>query len=128
MRRFIVAVASTLPLMTGLAFASEVVQIAPFAPEILVPRPAEDEVNRLAVFEIGAGAVLGVIAANVVSGGMITPILMGASFGMPASAAAAAGPVVQATSATMVAAHAGILVVGAAIGAAVGNWLFGTSS
>ena len=89
-----------------------------------------------------AGAVIGVIAANVISGGMITPILMGVGFGMPAEAAAVAAapvapafaampaaaanvaaPVVAATSATMVAAHAGIIVVGSAIGAAVGNWL-----
>jgi hypothetical protein len=150
MRRFIAAAASTLLLTTGLAEAGEPVQIVPFAAEGLMPRPAEVEVSRVPIFEIGAGAVIGVIAANVISGGMITPILMGAGFGMPAGVAAAAAPVaagavpaavaalpaaaagvaapvVAATSATMVAAHAGIIVVGGAIGAAVGNWLFGTS-
>ena len=129
MRRFIAAAASTLLLTTGLAAAGELMQIAPFSPEMLMPRPAEVEVSRLPVFEIGAGAVVGVIAANVISGGMITPILMGVGFGMPAdaavptAAASVAAPVVAATSAAMVAAHAGIIIVGGAVGAAVGNWL-----
>ena len=150
MRRSIVAATSALLVTTGLAVAGEPVQMVPFAEEVLAPRPAQIEANRFPVFAIGAGAVIGVIAANVISGGMITPILMGVGFGMPASVAAAAtpvaagavpaavaaapaagasvaAPVVAATSVTMAAAHAGIIVAGGAIGAAVGNWLFGTS-
>ena len=131
MRRFIVVAVSTLLFATSIASAT-----------------AEEaaKVSRLQVLAIGAGAIVGVVAANVISGGMITPILMGVGFGMPAEAAAVAAapvapafaampaaaanvaaPVVAATSATMAAAHAGIIVVGGAIGAAVGNWLFGTS-
>ncbi len=140
------AAASGLLLTTDLSAAGEPVQIVPFTQEMLIPPPAEVEVSRLPVFEVGAGAVVGVIAANVISGGMVTPILMGVGFGMPAEAAAVAAapvapafaampaaaanvaaPVVAATSATMAAAHAGIVVAGGAIGAAVGNWLFGTS-
>ena len=60
---------------------------------------------------------------------MITPILMGEGIGMPAgaavpaTAASVAAPDVAATSVAMVATHAGIIVVGGTIGAAIGNWL-----
>src|SRR5260221_3069610 len=91
MRRFIIAAAGTLLFTTGLAAAGEPVQIVPFAQEMFMPPPpAEVEVSRLRVFAIGAGAVVGVIAANVISGGMITPILMAAGFGMPADVVATA--------------------------------------
>ncbi len=120
------AAASGLLLTTDLSAAGEPVQIVPFTQEMLMPRPAEVEVSRLPVFEVGAGAVIGVIAANVISGGMITPILTGAAVGMPANAIAAAS-VVEAASAATVAAQAGIIIVGGAVGAAVGNWLSGGS-
>jgi hypothetical protein len=140
MHRSIAVAVSMLILMTGLAIAEEPVRMVPLAEAVPMPRPAEVEVSRLRVVAIGAGAVLGVIAANFVSGGMVTPILAGVSFAMPADAAAAApavaaapgavasvaAPVVSATTATMAAVHVGIVVVGGAIGAAVGNWLYGT--
>lgn len=138
MRRFIVVAASILLLTSALARAEEPVRMVPLSAAVPMPRPVEVEVSRFRVVAIGAGAVVGMIAANVISGGMITPFLAGVSLAMPAEAAAvvpvaaaagpavAAVPVVAATSATMMAVHAGIIVAGSVIGAAVGNWLYGT--
>jgi hypothetical protein len=107
MRRFIVVAVSTLMFATATVSAK-----------------AEESatVSHFQVLAIGAGAIVGVIAANIISGGMITPILTGAAIGMPADAAAAA-TVVETASAATVAAQAGIIIVGGAVGAAVGNWL-----
>jgi hypothetical protein len=108
MRRFIVIAASTFL----------------FATTVIAPARAESSaVSHVQVIAIGAGAIVGVIAANIISGGMITPILTGAAVGMPADAAAAAAGVVEAATDASVLAQAGIIIVGGAVGAAVGNWL-----
>src|SRR5262249_18904249 len=107
MRRFAIAVASTLLLATSVASAR-----------------AEDAAgpSRLQVFAIGAGAAVGAIASNVISGGMVTPILTGAAFSVPADAGAAA-TMVEAAATETAAVQAGIIVVGGAVGAMVGDWL-----
>jgi len=104
MRRSIVVAVSTLFLATSIASAS-------------AEEPAK--VSDFQVFAIGAGAVVGVIAANIISGGMITPILTGAAVGMPADAVAAVSMFESAS----VLAQTGIIIVGGAVGAMVGNWL-----
>jgi hypothetical protein len=140
MRRSI-AIASVLlfPIMAAAQEATPpAVAVTPPPPTLVIPMPREPEtgVNGFRILAISAGAVVGVVAANFISGGMITPMLMGAGVGMPVDAAAAvaaapaaaagvAGPAVAATSAAMVAAHAGIIIVGGAVGGAVGNWLYG---
>lgn len=149
MRRFIVVAASMLLLTTGLAIAEEPVRMVPLAEAVPLPRLPEVAVSRLHVVAIGAGAVFGVIAVNIVSGGMITPFLAGVSLAMPAdatavaaapiaaaatpavaaapaAAASIAAPVVAATTATMMAAQVGLVAIGGVIGATVGNWLYGS--
>src|SRR5258708_4016626 len=106
MRRFIVVDVSALLFATAAAPAS-------------AEEPAK--VSNFQVLAIGAGAIVGVIAANIISGGMITPILTGAAIGMPADTFAAVTAIDSASAAT-VAAQAGIIIVGGAVGAAVGNW------
>jgi len=106
MRRSVIAAATTLVLATSVVSARA------------------EEVSHFQVIAIGAGAIVGVIAANVISGGMITPILTGAAFSMPANGAGAAAAVEAATTASA-AAQAGIIIVGGTIGAVVGSWLAG---
>jgi hypothetical protein len=144
MRRLIVVAASIILLTSGWAGAEEPVQKVPLSAAVPMPRPAVVEVSQFRLVAIGAGAIVGVIAANVLSGGMITPFLAGGSLLMPADAAApiaaaavpavaavpaaaasVAAPVAAATSAAMMATHAGIVAVGGVIGAAGGNWLYG---
>jgi hypothetical protein len=107
MRRFTTIAASALLLSTAVTSAH--------AEEAAGP-------SHLQVFAIGAGAVVGVIAANVITGGTITPILTGAAFSMPADVGAAAG-MVEAAATESAAVQAAVILVGGAVGAAVGNWL-----
>src|SRR5262245_46213935 len=131
MRRFVVIFATLLLFSTviGSEHGSPVTTAVAEPVPVPVLRVAEDSVSPLRVLAIGAGTVVGVIAANVISGGMITPMLAGASLAMPADAVVAAAPVavpaavaavpaaaasvatpvVAATSATMMALHAGII-------------------
>ena len=129
MRRFIVVAASTLLFATVMASengalpASAVALEGTLRPQAApVPGEGPASLSSFRVLAIGAGAIVGVIAANVISGGMITPILTGASFALPADAAMAE-PMFETASAGVVAAQAGIIIVGGAVGAAVGNWL-----
>ena len=104
MRRFIVVAASMLLLTTGLAIAEEPVRMVPLAEAVPLPRLPEVAVSRLHVVAIGAGAVFGVIAVNIVSGGMITPFLAGVSLAMPADATAVAAAPIAAAATPAVAA------------------------
>jgi hypothetical protein len=123
------------------------------SPAQLVPMPPpEADVSRYRVLAIAGGAVIGVIAANVITGGIITPILAVGTGALPAAAAAPAvgAPTLVAASIAadmvmMTAAPTAVL--GATttqvvtrigdgyesartavtdLGAAIGNWLDGT--
>jgi hypothetical protein len=120
MRRSTVIAMSTLVLATSVASAKA------------------EEVSRFQLLAIGAGAIVGVIAANVISGGMITPVLTGAAFGLPADGAGASAALGGATTAiegataaiegavtSTAAAQAAIIIVGGTVGAVVGSWLAG---
>lgn len=106
---------------------SAVVETVPDAPvgapeqslSTAVPQPrlqAETSVYR--VTAIAVGAVAGVVVANAVTGGMITPVLMYGT-GTGASSAMVAGGY------SAVATQALVTAVGAIGGGYIGNWIYG---
>jgi len=93
---------------------------APTSPSLSssVPSPTpEGEASFFRVASIAAGAVGGVIVANALTAGMITPVLLAGSGG--GSAMMAGGTTAFA------AGQAGVTIVGAVVGGYVGNWLYG---
>jgi hypothetical protein len=79
----------------------------------------EAGVSGYRVLAISAGTVVGLIAANYLTAGMITPILAaGTEVGMPGMAAAAAAPVEAAGAAAAAPAAEAVAAVGAAPAAA----------
>lgn len=84
----------------------------------MVPTPVTDsETSFYRVAAIAAGAVGGVIVANALTAGMITPVLLTGSGG--GSAMMAGGGY------ALAAGQAGVTVVGAVVGGYVGNWIYG---
>jgi len=120
------AIAIILLLSPVMALAQTAQQPAPSLAETAPPPefPAM-ELSFYRVAAISAGAVAGVIAVNIASGGMITPIL--------AAGMVDAGPVVGATPAAAMgganylatAAEAFVVGIGAVLGGHAGNWLYG---
>jgi hypothetical protein len=112
------------PAVMAPAYAQQPAAVAP-APTVTtpsqsstVPAPAiEGETSFYRVAAIAAGAVGGVIVANALTAGMITPVLLTGSGG--ASAMMAGGGY------ALTAGQAGVTVVGAVVGGYVGNWLYG---
>ena len=100
-----------------------------------MPTPrVEGTVDGYRVAAIAAGAVVGVIVANVVTGGMITPVLLagaGETGVVAAMPAVAEGSVLAAPEAvtgayyTAMAAQTAVTAAGALIGGYVGNWVYG---
>ncbi len=85
-----------------------------------VPVPAEQtEINGYRVLAIAAGAVGGVVVANAVTGGLITPWLT-------AGMAAGGAPAMVGTNVVMVnTARVVVAAAGAVVGGYVGNWIYG---
>ena len=85
-----------------------------------VPVPAEEvSVNGYRILAIGAGAVGGVVVANLATAGMITPWIT-------AGAATGGMPAVLGTNVVVAnAARAVVITAGALGGGMVGNWLYG---
>jgi hypothetical protein len=85
-----------------------------------VPVPSEEvDVNGYRILAIGAGAVGGVIVANLATAGMITPWIT-------AGAATGGMPAVMGSNVVVVnAARAVVLTAGALGGGTIGNWLYG---
>ena len=113
-------------------------QTAQTAPSLAegVPTPrVEGTIDGYRVAAIAAGAVVGVIVANVVTGGMITPVLLagageaGVVAAMPAvaegSVFAAAPEAVTGGYYAAMAAQTAVTAAGALIGGYVGNWVYG---
>ena len=85
-----------------------------------VPVPSEEvDVNGYRILAIGAGAVGGVIVANLATAGMITPWIT-------AGAATGGMPAVMGSNVVVVnAARAVVLAAGALGGGTIGNWPYG---
>lgn len=79
MRHFIVAASLPLPIVASLLLYPVAAAAAQDAP---VP-PVDTNASGYRVLAIAAGAVAGVIVANIVTSGMITPMLMAATSGSP---------------------------------------------
>ena len=97
-----------------------------------MPEPRAAELSFRHVAAISVGAVAGVIVVNMVTGGMIMPILAAglvetAPVTVPATGAAAV-PAVAAMGGIDylgTASEAAVVAVGAVVGGYVGNWLYG---
>jgi hypothetical protein len=96
---------------------------ADLAQTVPMPREPSIDVTHGRVAAIAIGAAVGVVAANVVTGGLITPVLSAGMAAAPAVAAAQAGVAYMS-----VAAQAVVTAAGALVGGYVGNWWYGTSS
>ena len=100
----------------------------PAAESVPTPR-VEGTIDGYRVAAIAAGAVVGVIVANVVTGGMITPVLLagagdaGMVAAMPAVAEASVVP--EAAAVYDTAAPAVVTAAGGLIGGYIGNWVYG---
>lgn len=101
------------------------VDITPAVPSIphshslseAVPKPRlQAEVDTYRVAAIAVGAVAGVVVANAVTGGMITPILMYGS---------SSGTAVLANGYTAAATHTLVTAGGAIGGGYIANWIYG---
>lgn len=95
------------------ATAAEAAPAVPLAQSVPMPRETVEGPTGYQITAIAAGAVAGVVVANVATGGMITPVL-----------AAGGGPAMGASYAVM-AGQAAVTAVGAVVGGYVGNWLYG---
>jgi len=83
-----------------------------------VPTPTTtEEASFYHVAAIATGAVAGVIVANALTAGMITPVLLAGSNG--------GGAMMAGGGYAYAAGQAGVTIVGAVVGGYVGNWLYG---
>jgi hypothetical protein len=114
--RHLVVVASLL-LVPGATLVPGAAVAQTAAPTTVAQEGAGLEGHRM--LAIAVGAVVGVIVANGLTGGMITPVLLaGTGGGTPVLAAAAAEPAVAAV-------QAGIIIVGGMVGGYLGDWVYG---
>jgi hypothetical protein len=128
MRAFAIAIILLLSPVVALAQTAQ--QPAPSLSETVpMPEPRAMELSFYRVAAISVGAVAGVIAVNIASGGMITPILAAGMVDVAPVVAAtpAAVPVVATGSVDYLAtaAETAVVAIGAVVGGYVGNWLYG---
>jgi len=129
MRGLVIAVVVLLSPLTALADTAQ-----PSAPTLAetapMPRPPAADLSFHNVAAISLGAIAGVIVVNMVTGGMIMPILAaGVAETTPAAVAGAAGAAAPAAIASVdyvaTASQVAVAAVGAVVGGYVGNWLYG---
>jgi hypothetical protein len=95
-----------------------------------MPEPRAAELSFRHVAAISVGAVAGVIVVNVVTGGMLMPILAAgvadsAPAVVPATGAAALPVAAMGVNYLATASEAAVVAIGAVVGGYVGNWLYG---
>jgi hypothetical protein len=95
-----------------------------------MPRAPAADLSFHNVAAISIGAIAGVIVVNMVTGGMIMPILAaGVAETTPTAVPAVAGAVAPAAMASVdyvaTASQVAVAAVGAVVGGYVGNWLYG---
>jgi hypothetical protein len=120
-------------LLSPLAALAQTVQ--PAAPTLAetapMPQPPAADLSFHNVAAISIGAIAGVIVVNLVTGGMIMPILAaGVVETTPAAVPAMAGAAVPAAAMAGVdylatASQVAVAAAGAVVGGYVGNWLYG---
>jgi uncharacterized membrane protein YfcA len=129
MRALVIAIVVLLSPMMALAQAAPPPgpSLAETAP---MPEPHAAELSFRHVAAISVGAVAGVIAINIATGGMILPVLAAGLVETAPAAPATAAAVVPAVAmggvdylATV--SETAVLAVGAIVGGYVGNWLYG---
>lgn len=132
MRGLAIAIVVLLSPLTALADNAQ-----PSAPTLAetapMPRPPAADLSFHNVAAISIGAIAGVIVVNMVTGGMIMPVLAaGVAETTPAvlpavaGAAGAAAPMAMASvDYVATASQVAIAAVGAVVGGYVGNWLYG---
>jgi hypothetical protein len=131
MRALVIAIVVLLSPVTALAQTAQ-----PPAPSLAetapMPEPRAAELSFRHVAAISVGAVAGVIVVNMVTGGMIMPILAAglvetAPATVPATAAAAvpAAVAMGGVDYLATASEAAVVMIGAVVGGYVGNWLYG---
>jgi hypothetical protein len=129
MRGLAVAIVVLLLPLTALADSAQ-----PSAPTLAetapMPRAPAADLSFHNVAAISIGAIAGVIIVNVVTGGMIMPILAaGVAETTPAAVPAVAGAAAPAAMASVdyvaTASQVAVAAVGAVVGGYVGNWLYG---
>src|SRR5262245_54778088 len=91
-------------------------QTAPSLAESVPTPGVEAKIDGYRVAAIAVGAVAGVIVANAVTGGMVTPVLL---WGAGDAGLVAATPSVAGT-----AAQTAVTAAGALIGGYIGNWVY----
>jgi len=109
------------PVAMAPAYAQQPAAVVPTpAPSLSSTVPSPTPVSETSFYHVAAiatGAVAGVIVANALTAGMITPVLLAGSNG---------GAAMMAGGTTAYAAgQAGVTIVGAVVGGYVGNWLYG---
>jgi hypothetical protein len=113
-------IVASLVLLPGAALAQDATAPTPPAPVIEAPSLSEtvplprqaSEEDGYRVVAISAGAVAGVVVANVLTGGLITPVLLGS------------GGAFMAHGFTSAAVSASTTALGAVAGGMTGNWLY----
>ena len=132
--------------MRGLAIAIVVLLLSPLtaladtaqpkAPTLAetapMPRAPAADLSFHNVAAISIGAIAGVIVVNMVTGGMIMPVLAAGVAETPAAVPAVAGAAGAAAPAAMAgidyvatASQVAVAAVGAVVGGYIGNWLYG---
>jgi len=135
--RFLGFVVAALLLTPGLAMAQATTAPAgaaapapSLAETVPMPRLLVQEISTYRIAAISVGAVAGVVAANVLTGGFITPLVT-AGMAEVAPAAAAAGAAATAAAATGGSAALEIVqqtvvtAASAVVGGYIGDWLYG---
>jgi hypothetical protein len=120
------AIALVLLLSPVMALAQTAQQPAPSLAEIApLPDPPAMQLSFYRVAAISVGAVAGVIAVNIASGGMITPILAAGMVDAGPAVAAAPAAAVGGANYLATAAEAFVVAIGAVLGGHAGNWAYG---
>src|SRR5215471_21728199 len=128
MRGLAIAIVALLLPLTALADNAQppMPTLAETAP---MPRAPAADLSFHNVAAISIGAIAGVVVVNMVTGGMIMPVLAAGAAATPAAVPAVAGAAAPAAIAGVdyiaTASQIAVAAVGAVVGGYVGNWLYG---